>query len=220
MLTIYERFKATSRPIHPPISLFYQSSGFSVGDLRVDLILDEDHAMVAEVTSHPVEDGSVITDHIRNRLRTGSLRALVSSYSINPETGNTSGNTATTTAEEATERGQFYKAPNRALDAWKTLKSIYDKRELVTIVTSLETYRNVAITSIQTRRDSRTGDALEVDIEFQQIEQVKLKELQIAAAIQPDSMDADIDKKSAVNVNTGQKVANSNNMTLTSVEVK
>ena len=65
-----------------PVSLFYREDGWSVGEISLDLILTEGHSLNAAVTQHPVQDGSTISDHITILPRNGTLRALVSNFSL------------------------------------------------------------------------------------------------------------------------------------------
>ena len=185
-----------------PVSLFYRADGYSVGEVSLDLILSEDHSLNAAVTQHPVQDGSVISDHISVLPRSGTMRALISNFSLS-------------TAEppedeeglnELYQRAESSVLPNRAADAWEALKKLVENRELVQIVTSLEVYSNVALTSVRTTRDADSGDALEIEIDFEQVKIVQLKETKVTAQVQPRDMKSTINQKSAVQVNSGQKV--------------
>ena len=85
--------------------------------------------------------------------------------------------------------------------------AVMDAKQPVTIVTSLEVYDNVAITNISTERNGDSGDALEIKVSFRQILTVSLMEHEVTAQVQPKDMDSDINRKSALGVNVGQKVA-------------
>lgn len=187
-----------------PVSLFYRADGYSVGEVSLDLILAEDHSLNAAVTQHPVQDGSVISDHISVLPRSGTMRALISNFSLS---------TAEPPEDEEGWRDVYQRGesasrilPNRAADAWEALKKLVENRELVQIVTSLEVYSNVALTSVRTTRDADSGDALEVEIDFEQVKIVQLKETKVTAQVQPRDMKSTINQKSAVQVNSGQKV--------------
>ena len=52
-----------------------------------------------------------------------------------------------------------------------------------------------------------SGDALEIKVSFRQILTVSLMEHEVTAQVQPKDMDSDINRKSALGVNVGQKVA-------------
>lgn len=188
-----------------PISLFYPKEGYSVGEIDIDLILDENHSKHAVVTENPLQDGRAVSDGIYLQLREGSLTALVSNHSlkhiqkIDDEKQN-----AETLMNMAQWKDQL---KNRARDAWNDLKDLMDKKQTVKIVTSLETYDNVVITDIETERDGETGEALEIKINFRQIQTVSLTETVVSGPVQPKDMKSGINRSAAVGVNNGQKVA-------------
>ena len=186
-----------------PVSLFYRADGWSVGEISLDLILTETHSLNAVVTQHPVQDGSTISDHITILPRSGTMRVLVSNFSLSTAKGD-----ARADWDEIYDQGEAAQKslPNRAEEAWKKLKDLVKKRELVKVVTSLEVYEDVALTRVETTRDGDTGDALEIDIDYEQVTKVKLKETKVTAQVQPRDMKSTINQKSAVQVNSGQKV--------------
>ena len=186
-----------------PVSLFYRADGWSVGEISLDLILTETHSLNAVVTQHPVQDGSTISDHITILPRSGTMRVLVSNFSLSTAKGDDRADW-----DEIYDQGEAAQKslPNRAEDAWKKLKDLVKKRELVKVVTSLEVYEDVALTRVETTRDGVTGDALEIDIDYEQVTKVKLKETKVTAQVQPRDMKSTINQKSAVQVNSGQKV--------------
>ena len=186
-----------------PVSLFYRADGWSVGEISLDLILTETHSLNAVVTQHPVQDGSTISDHITILPRSGTMRVLVSNFSLSAAKGDDRADW-----DEIYDQGEAAQKslPNRAEDAWKKLKDLVKKRELVKVVTSLEVYEDVALTRVETTRDGDTGDALEIDIDYEQVTKVKLKETKVTAQVQPRDMKSTINQKSAVQVNSGQKV--------------
>ena len=186
-----------------PVSLFYRADGWSVGEISLDLILTETHSLNAVVTQHPVQDGSTISDHITILPRSGTMRVLVSNFSLSAAKGDDRADW-----DEIYDQGEAAQKslPNRAEEAWKKLKDLVKKRELVKVVTSLEVYEDVALTRVETTRDGDTGDALEIDIDYEQVTKVKLKETKVTAQVQPRDMKSTINQKSAVQVNSGQKV--------------
>ena len=182
--------------------LFYRKDGYSVGAVELDLILDESHSKNAQVTENPLQDGRAVSDGIYLELREGSLTGLVSNHSIKHSVP-----PDRQTAEGLLDKAENYQLENRAKQAWEDLKSLMDSKQLVTIVTSLEVYDNVAITSIETERDGDSGDALEIKVGFKQVQKVQLREDKVTAQVQPENMDSDINRLAAVGTNSGQQVA-------------
>lgn len=193
-----------SLPQH--VCLFYPKEGYKVGSVELDLILDEDHSKSAQVTENPLQDGRAISDGIFLELQEGSLTGLVTNHSVKLAEERAK-QLELQDSETLMAEAENYKLENRAKQAWVDLKAVMDAKQPVTIVTSLEVYDNVAITNISTERNGYSGDALEIKVSFRQILTVSLMEHEVTAQVQPKDMDSDINRKSALGVNVGQKVA-------------
>ena len=188
------------------VCLFYPKEGYKVGSVELDLILDEDHSKSAQVTENPLQDGRAISDGIFLELQEGSLTGLVTNHSVKIAEKR-SKQLELQDSETLMAEAENYQLENRAKQAWVDLKAVMDAKQPVTIVTSLEVYDNVAITNISTERNGDSGDALEIKVSFRQILTVSLMEHEVTAQVQPNDMDSDINRKSALGVNVGQKVA-------------
>lgn len=193
-----------SLPQH--VCLFYPKEGYKVGSVELDLILDEDHSKSAQVTENPLQDGRAISDGIFLELQEGSLTGLVTNHSVKIAEERAK-QLELQDSETLMAEAENYQLENRAKRAWVDLKAVMDAKQPVTIVTSLEVYDNVAITNISTERNGDSGDALEIKVSFRQILTVSLMEHEVTAQVQPKDMDSDINRKSALGVNVGQKVA-------------
>ena len=193
-----------SLPQH--VCLFYPKEGYKVGSVELDLILDEDHSKSAQVTENPLQDGRAISDGIFLELQEGSLTGLVTNHSVK-RAEERAKQLELQDSETLMDEAKNYQLENRAKQAWVDLKAVMDAKQPVTIVTSLEVYDDVAITNISTERNGDSGDALEIKVSFRQILTVSLMEHEVTAQVQPKDMDSDINRKSALGVNVGQKVA-------------
>lgn len=193
-----------SLPQH--VCLFYPKEGYKVGSVELDLILDEEHSKSAQVTENPLQDGRAISDGIFLELQEGSLTGLVTNHSVKLAEKRAK-QLELQDSETLMAEAKNYQLENRAKQAWVDLKAVMDAKQPVTIVTSLEVYDNVAITNISTERNGDSGDALEIKVSFRQILTVSLLEHEVTAQVQPKDMDSDINRKSALGVNVGQKVA-------------
>jgi len=191
-----------------PVSMFYRPDGYSasngIDSVTFDLILSESHSVTSVVSSHPVQDGTVISDHIVNDLRKGSLKGLVSNFSITRSAFNSEEN-----LEIGGQQVSRNLSRNAAAQAWDIFKNIWEAKQLVTIVTILEVYEDVAITSVATDRNMDSGEAQVFNIQFQQVKTIKLKEATITATNQPKKMDNDLDRQASVQIDTGRKVGTS-----------
>ena len=149
-----------------PLSLFYREGGYSMGAISFDLISKENHSFENIVTSHPVENGSEISDHIENVLRTGSITGWVSNFSIARE-----------------DLSLLSRPINRAQEVYDAIKALWLSRELVTIVSVLEVYENVVFESVSCSRDGSTGEIQEFDIQFKEVRIVELVEKKVTAEV-------------------------------------
>ena len=193
-----------SLPQH--VCLFYPKEGYKVGSVELDLILDENHSKSAQVTENPLQDGRAISDGIFLELQDGSLTGLVTNHSVK-RAEERAKQLELQDSETLMAEAKNYQLENRAKQAWVDLKAVMDAKQPVKIVTSLEVYDDVAITNISTERNGDSGDALEIKVSFRQILTVSLMENEVTAQVQPKDMDSDINRKSALGVNVGQKVA-------------
>ena len=169
-----------------PAVLFFQGGrDYRIGSLSFDLVLEEQHTFANRVTSHPVEDGSPIADHIENELLNGSLSALITNFSLKTEEP----------------------ASNRAQDAFNEIERLWRMRELVTIVTVMRVYEDVAIRSVSVARSSDTGEAIALNVEFQAVRRVSLKRANLDVTIDAAEMDDDINRQAAPPADVGQTTA-------------
>ncbi|MCK9435583.1 MAG: hypothetical protein M0Q12_00075 [Synergistaceae bacterium] len=143
----------------------YFSGGEGANGSKVivlDCSLEEAHSSEADITLHPIEDGSEITDHIK-KIRDGlSIRGLISDSPMQSivETVLTGGfdvGSITTIGGNA--------PPSK--EAWESLKTMQENGTIFNIITGLEKYRNMAIKTISTTKTKDVGEAIIVEIEFQ-----------------------------------------------------
>jgi hypothetical protein len=170
-----------------------KNSNLQVFDiLTVDATLSETHSAQAEVTEHPVEVGSDVTDHIRPKpvevridgvvtnspLPKDLLRSAISASPIGP--GLAIGEAAALAIIGAAE---FTK------DAFNTLRKIRDNGQLVVLATPYQQYENMAMTELQVVRATDTGDALHFQATFRQIVTVDAAKTVTLPPIAQDSFD-------------------------------
>lgn len=152
-----------------------------IGVITFDLILSEAHNYSNEVTEHVVEDGSRITDHIKNNLENGSLSGLITNFSIK----------------------RRFQVENFAQDAYDELKRIWKSREAVTITTIMEKYDNMGITNVDIARSDETGEAIVLNISFKKIKVVKLKTTLIDANVRQRNMNNNTNRQASPKLEAG-----------------
>jgi hypothetical protein len=124
------------------------------GFVMVDVSLSEDHVREAELTDSPVETGSDVTDHRRIRPAQLSIRGLVT---------DTPASMLASIAAGPTPFSSLSK------DAYEKLRAQFEAHELVTVVTSLRVYDNMAWTSFRVHKSPETGKALEFDAALREV---------------------------------------------------
>ena len=131
-----------------PGKKYAQSSitGRTLGTIAFDTMVQEEHRYSSRVTYFPVENGSIISDHIINQPDIVVLSGLISDTPIN-----------------------IFAPFNRSIAAFNTLVSLHERREIVNVVTGIKIYPNMAIVSLDIPRTMKTGQTLTFNIELQRI---------------------------------------------------
>ena len=152
------------------------------GSITFDILVNERHAFNNDVSVHDIENGSELTDHIRNQLEQGSFTGLITNFSV--KTG--------------------FIRTNRGQDAFDLIYELWQKKTLVTITTVMKTYTNMAITSIGIARSEGTGDAIVLDISFRKVNQVRLRTTVIETQVNISDMTVEQNRQSAVESDQGR----------------
>lgn len=188
--------------VNPAKSLFAKDSCYIQGGgyfIPFDVITSERHRMESDLATHSVDGDSEIVTHIHNKLRSGEFEGIISNWSINRKLFIY--NTALL-ASNASEYQAGVSSINQAQNTYKILSDLHDKRTLVTIVVGLESYGNVAITSIEAGRNKDSGDAQSFSIRFQQVRIVTLKKRALEARGYSVN-DPEADSKASIGQTTG-----------------
>lgn len=135
-----------------------------LGVIELDCTVSAQHSARVEATTHPVEKGAKITDHLRPEPETVSIEGLISDTPAN-----------------RLQPG----VPGYAAAAYAKLLAIKDGGVLVTLATELRTYTSMALTSLDVPRDATVGDALRFSATFQKIILVENKVTAIRPATDP-----------------------------------
>ena len=103
----------------------------------IDSIPEEEHILSAETSNYPIDSGAILSDHIFIKPTELSIVGYVSDILVSKIT------TLVT--------------PFRDREAWQRITFEMQKREVVTIVTLLETYDNMVITNVQAIKNADNG---------------------------------------------------------------
>lgn len=143
-------------------------------DLTIDATIRQTHERSNDVTTHPVEDGADVTDHIRPQPKRLSLQCVISQTDY----AATAGASVSLITGRASLDGP---APekNRHKLAFDKLEKTMAKRELVTVNTGLQVYKRMAIKSFVPVREASTGFDLVFPLELEEVVFAKTQTAQV-----------------------------------------
>jgi len=119
-----------------------------IGAVELDVSIDETHTAANEITQHPIEKGADITDHIRRQPNRLSIRGLVTDHPL-------------------IWMGALRN--DRSIEAYEKVLEILNNAELITVVTTLRQYENMALESVEVPRNSSLGYAVEMNLSFREV---------------------------------------------------
>lgn len=134
------------------------SSADGVMRIVFDCALDVGRRYTAKVTSHPIETGSKVSDHITTDNPAFSIKGLVSDAHILPLMDRTFSSIL------------FGVGESRAEAARKMLLVLFNNKQFVQLQTGKEPpYTNLVITSINIPKDSTVNGGFVFDVELEQL---------------------------------------------------
>jgi hypothetical protein len=126
-------------------SLFkYRFNGPAV--VTFDTMVSEEHKFSSRITYFPVENGSIISDHIFKQPDVIILSGLISDTPLN-----------------------IFAPSNRSIDAFNALVQLHERREVFDVITGIKVYKGMSITSLDVPRTIKTGQTLTFNITLQKI---------------------------------------------------
>ena len=154
-------------------------SRVAIGQLRPDATISETTEFRSEVTDHPIELGSTISDHVFIQPRRVRIEGDVTNAPLEIFGGVTGiagslagivgGGVADVVAGAATGLLTGAGLSERRVEAYEQLRELFDTRRVITVVTGMDVFPNMVITSLTAPRDTRTGQKLRFTAELQQL---------------------------------------------------
>lgn len=157
------------------VSLVFKTTKARIGSIELDASVTEEHSAEVEVTDHPVETGSSISDHARPRSEVLRIEGLVTNSPL-PTSADVPA-TYTRAGQTVTSSSRFYET--RAGQAYADLKAMKDSGQLLTVVTALRSYDNMVIQTLNVPRDATSGQALRFSAVLKQIRIVSNKSVNV-----------------------------------------
>lgn len=155
---------ASNAGIIAQIGSILTNEGYDIAGVKVDLVTEQSHESTVTATSHPIEYGANITDHIYANANVVTVSGIISDLEI--------GNFADVgligfagkvkglaTGDESTKSSQ----------SWKRLKEIQRSGQLIKLVTELQDYENMAIISMSTKQDKDSNTEVRFTMNLREI---------------------------------------------------
>ncbi len=153
----------------------------SIGSVEVDAVTNEEHRYTSLVTQNPIEDGSTVTDHIVNLpvilemqgrftdTPFGYLGAIASSAvgALSTSLGAADIVAGLTTATTAALLGEA--RPGLSKTKFKLLVALQTIRDVLTVVTGLNTYTNMVLESLSAPITADDGKSLRFTATFREL---------------------------------------------------
>lgn len=153
-----------------PVKVALGTSEPGVGIIEFDCSESETHTSENEVTDHPVEEGSLISDHIRVLPDGIEIHGLVTDTPIVYLAS-----VFAKSPVKPTKEASVLAVDDRKNEAYDKLRELKNKGILIDTVTALRTYSDMTITSLTIARNADTGRVLDCT--------VVLREIQMASSL-------------------------------------
>lgn len=150
-----------------------------IGDVVVSATTSESLKLTIDVTEHPVEKGSNISDHARPKLIVldieGIFSNLVGTVDQKTRQDNFSGVDFSSLASPNASHVPPTGSPGFSKAARQYLRGLHRTPTLITIITPDDTYENMLATSIVLPRLKEMGDAQKFTASFKEFRAVSVK---------------------------------------------
>lgn len=127
--------------------------------LVLDASLSEVHESDADVTEFPVEEGSDISDNVRQKPKDLQVEALISDFHLSNE-----GRSQASSGGPPSSQRPLAGAKGEAKNTLAKLEDYQAKGTLIDVETGLKSYRNMVIKSIRTPRDRNLKNGIKCTI--------------------------------------------------------
>jgi len=151
----------------------------SIGVVNLDCSVSERHSSDCDITEFPVEVGANISDNIRKKADSLEIKGVVTNTPLtffspplvqyNAVDPNNPPEVVASMQTFSPVRGTYSTDPDRVNLAYDRLLQMMTDGEMVTVVTSLRTYENMVLKSMETERGNKTGRVLSCTLSLREI---------------------------------------------------
>lgn len=183
------------------------------------------HTQELSVTEQPIEDGSTISDHLDILPKTVNVQGIISEAPISIEQsiiGAVTGAIPALAGIQGGIKGTLFSGAlnilgglllnnqgNRIQEAQAAIDEIQKKKILVTLITGLRAYNNMALTNFVATETAQVGGSLSFSATFKELRLVKSE-----VVVLPDRIvSAGVKNKATSKQNAGKQVANTTSKT-------
>lgn len=183
------------------VAAFLNKSQASIGsqentslNVLLDASVSETHTSSANITSHPVEQGANITDHVHREPDSITIQGVIS-------------NTPTRFPEGVVGVALIRSVVNLvsgvsndlAKTAYDQLRQLVEGKELIKIATTLREYNDMLLENLTVTRDSDNGDCLNFTVTARQVRLIK------TSSVSASPIPAPADTKKAAKKSLGKQ---------------
>lgn len=148
------------------LSFLVTKSVTEIAAVEVDAAITQQHSKSAQVTKHPVESGSLISDNVVDDPDTLRIEGIVSNFPV-----------------AILASLQF--PPKRAETFDEVMQAAMDLRQPIDVITSLREYSNMIITGYEVPRDKNTSNEVRFTMTLERITIVSTSTTTAPAIAQP-----------------------------------
>jgi len=154
-------------------SLFKGEAKTRIGDLIIDVCTKENIKFSSTVTEHPLETKESVNDHIYKNSRKIRIEGFITDSPLRVfgfiETP-LQNNSVSSFVNNIKSFLPFNQDAKPSVLAYQLLRQLWQDRELITVVTSLDSFTNMTITDLDSNKDPDTGGRFEFVVELIQLQ--------------------------------------------------
>ncbi|NIY14221.1 MAG: hypothetical protein GWM98_04710 [Nitrospinaceae bacterium] len=139
----------------PLTELIFGITKAQIGVLQLDASIEERHSIEVDITDSPIEDGSIVSDHIRRRPKVIEINGIVTNTPITFFASLTAPSPLTS---------DFLPSDDRVEAAYSEIERLADVGEIVDVITTLKKYSNMVVQSANFTRNVQNGNILSCSI--------------------------------------------------------